>query len=135
MDANLVKWAAPPPKVRFAVFEHERDVVIGGVVAYTPLHGAQNYERTAQVGALVLQVEPGQWVKIGLDKEQLATAVENAVRQAEVTFGPCLGSRNLVMAVRFMGWSKDDKKGYKVFKVTPGFLTDGDELAALWGDQ
>lgn len=114
-----VHWIVEPPPVRFAKFEHDGDTVKGKLLSYQPHHGAQNYDRTAEVGCVVLEQPDGSWLKVGLDKGQLATAVDNAhialihSTRPEAEAVP-------VMAIRYEG--KSDK-GHKVFRVRCGWET------------
>ena len=114
-----VKWIKDELPIRFARFDNPGDLVKGFVAAYTPLYGAMNYDRTETVGVVVLH-DPGAreaaLVKVGLDKGQLATQVENAMIRAQMSGM----SGRIWLAIRFDEWSEGNSKGHKVFKVVPG---------------
>ena len=112
-----VHWAPEVPPIRFAKFEREGDTVRGRLVAYQPHHGAMNYDRTAEVGCVVLEQPNGDWVKVGLDKGQLATAVDHAHMALVHAPSGSAGSRPY-LAIRFEG--KSDK-GHKVFRARGGW--------------
>lgn len=121
-----VKWIKDELPIRFAKFDNPGDTVKGRVVAYTPLYGAENYDRTETVGAVVLH-DPGAaeavLVKVALDKGQLATQVENAMIRAYMDEE--VG--RVWLAIKFEGWSDGEtRRGHKVFKAVSGIeVNDG----------
>lgn len=103
------------PIVRFATWPKPGTVHKGELVVYQQ-HGAQNRDRTKEVGCVVLKQDDGTWLKVALDKGRLATVVDNAViairhRQAMGDTGiPCLA----------VIYRADSDKGYKVFEAKGG---------------
>lgn len=119
-----VKWIKDELPIRFAKFDTPGDAVRGRVVAYTPLYGAENYDRTETVGAVVLHdsgaTEPV-LVKVALDKGQLATQVENAMIRAYMD--EAVG--RVWLAIKFEAWSDAEaRRGHKVFKAVSGIEVD-----------
>lgn len=112
-----VRWLNEPPTVRFARFENDGDTVRGRLLVYQPHHGAQNYDRTAEVGCVILEQVDGSWLKVALDKGQLATAVDHAHVMLIHAERPKMGGQPY-MAIRYEG--KSDK-GHKVFRVRTGW--------------
>lgn len=104
------------PLVRFATWPEPGTIHKGELVAYQQ-HGAQNRDRTKEVGCVVLGQDDGSWLKVALDKAQLATVVDNAViairyRQANGDWG------TPHLAIIYRG---DSDKGYKIFEAKGGF--------------
>ena len=95
--------------------DNEGDVIYGRLVHYHPSSGAQNFDRTGDVGLLVLEDDEGKWWKIGLEKGALASAVNGAFIS--------LADRSLTdptyIAIQFSGMS-DTEPPYKMFKAWAG---------------
>lgn len=111
----------PAQAIVFAVaedLEREGEVTCGRIVAYDPDKGALNYERTANVGCLVLQ-EPGNrhWTKIALDKLRLADAVWLAMVELREALTYVTPFVEKWIVIRYLG----NDKGYKDYKVTTAY--------------
>ena len=81
---------------------------------YHPTFGAQSFDRTRDVGLLIVQTSPTDLWKIGLDKGQMATQVDLALAHAAL-IGHTPGSGGWVLGIVFSGMSNADR-GYKIFK-------------------
>ena len=98
-------------KARFVQFKEPGDFVVGGIVHHHPTFGAQTFDRE-DCGLLVLQTAPNTWVRVGLDKGNLATAVNNAIIMRNRTWTD--HTDGIVMIVAFV---EVHEKGYKVYRA------------------
>ena len=128
--AALDKYSLSPlqPKaMRFATkdtFPSPDSCIVGRFVHFDPDRGAQTYDRSRECGVLVLAVVAGDdivWLRIPLDKQQLADAVYWAVvslrHHCEVYD---VKPVNCGLIVRYIGEEQAQSgKSYKAYRVTP----------------
>lgn len=119
-----ITWAptSGPDSLRFAKWETEGQVEVGVILSYQRGHGAHYYGKTyadGRCGSLIIRKADGSWLKLALDKDALADAVDWAVIAAWAAFGQ---RDPLVIAVRYEGV----KDGVKRFSARCGLL--GEEV-------
>lgn len=124
-DVKGLGLTFPPMKpMRFAVeadLEGENEVVVGRVIHFDRHSGAQTFDRNHECGVLVLDCPdwPDAWMKIALDKPNLADGVYWALVAARD-----LGIEEPWLTIRYLGCGK---KGWKEYKVRPAKEMRGGE--------
>ncbi|WP_420431270.1 hypothetical protein [Candidatus Poriferisocius sp.] len=120
-----VDWVRTPPArfVRQEELEAPGEALVGRVVYWSPDHGALSYDRTRDVGLLILSDDSG-WMLIALEKAQLGTTVEHAIAAA-AALGLRPGDPALMMVVRYLGMNGNVKQ----YRATIGVLAEG---ASTW---
>lgn len=120
----------PNFSIRFAGaddFREPGDKIVGALLHHHPTVGAEDFDRTTQVGVLMLKQVTGEIVKIALDKGQLATEVNNAMAIAKFAMHPFARA---MVKVTYVG---THNRGHKMYEVGVGFATNAHGYDQVFG--
>ena len=126
VSALPVDWIRTPPTrfVRQDDLEAPGEALVGRVIYWNPDRGALSYDRSRDVGLLILD-DGTDWLLVALEKAQLGTTVEHAIAAA-AAYGLRPGDRELLMVIRYLG----ENGKVKQYRATIGILREGAEWPA-----